>query len=131
VAQPQNKDGQDEQIVKDVNSILVNNQTTEHTLSVDPDNPHLVIKVNVRKLSFMDMQRALKSFVSISGTGEVEIDLAGYWRYMIDKCIVNTEPSMNTTQLTSLNQYAGEKLASVLPQPQDLLAGPLGVGNEE
>jgi hypothetical protein len=126
-----NESGQDEQVVADINTILVNNNTTEHTVHVDPQNKNSVIKVHIRELSFIDMQKAIKSFISISGTGEVEIDLAGYWRYMYERCVVNTEPSLNTSQLLGLNQYVGSQLASILPQPQELMQGPLVDGNEE
>tara|TARA_R100000152_G_C6780899_1_gene214319 strand:- start:4175 stop:4444 length:270 start_codon:yes stop_codon:yes gene_type:complete len=89
------------------------------------------MKVNVRDLSFIDMQKAIKSFVSIEMDGGIEIDLAGYWRYMMEKCIVSTEPSLSVVEMTGLNQFAGQQLTSVLPQPQDLLSGPLEDGSSE
>ena len=132
MVQPQNENnGQDEQLIEDISAILVTNQTNEHTIRVDPENENRVMKVLVRELSFMDMQKAIKTFVSISGTGEVEIDLGGYWRYMYEKCVVGTEPSLNTSQLLGLNQYVGSQVAAILPQPQELMAGPLVDGNEE
>jgi len=131
VAQPQNK-GQDKQkVIEDLTNVLVTNNTIEHTIRVDPNDETLVMKVNIRELSFMDMQKAIKEFVSISAAGELEIDLAGYWRYMYDRCIVSTEPSANTTQLLGLNHFVGSQLSGILPQPQDLLSGPLADGNSE
>jgi hypothetical protein len=130
VETPHNKSGQDEQIIQDVSTILANNTVNEHTLSVDPDNPNIVMKVRVRELSFMDMQKAIKSFIALSASGEVEIDLAGYWRYMYEHCVVSTDPALNTTQMVGLNQYVGNQLAAILPQPQDLMSGPLVDGNE-
>ena len=129
---PQNEEGgQDEQLVVDINTILVNNNTIQHTIRVDPQNENAVMKVHIRELSFMDMQKAIKSFIAVSASGEVEIDLGGYWRYMYEKCVVNTEPSLNTSQLLGLNQYVGSQLASILPQPQELMSGPLVDGNKE
>ena len=131
MATPQNEqDGEDEQIIADVDAILVNNNTKEYTIRVDPENEKLVMKAHIKELSFLDMQKSIKLFVSITSDGEVEIDLAGYWRYMYERCIVSTEPSMNTTQLLGLNKFAGGQLAAILPQPQELMAGPLETGSE-
>jgi len=131
VANPLNNSRQGEQIIADKSSLLVKSGVTEHIIRVDPSNESLVMKVNVRDLSFIDMQKAIKSFVSIEMDGGIEIDLAGYWRYMMEKCIVSTEPSLSVVEMTGLNQFAGQQLTSVLPQPQDLLSGPLEDGSSE
>ncbi len=131
MANPLNNSRQGEQIIADKSSLLVKSGVTEHIIRVDPSNESLVMKVNVRDLSFIDMQKAIKSFVSIEMDGGIEIDLAGYWRYMMEKCIVSTEPSLSVVEMTGLNQFAGQQLTSVLPQPQDLLSGPLEDGSSE
>ena len=119
------------QIVSDINKLLNNGKTNAHSVSIDPDDPNQVMMVETRDLSFLDMQSAIKSFIHISGSGEVEIDLAGYWKYMYDKCIVSTQPQLSKAQLLGLNSYVGSQLSAVLPQPTDLLSGPLGLGIEE
>tara|TARA_R110000744_G_scaffold178418_1_gene297340 strand:+ start:122 stop:520 length:399 start_codon:yes stop_codon:yes gene_type:complete len=124
-------DGQDEQVISDLSAILANDSVSEHTIRVDQENPNLVMKVQVKQLSFLDMQEAIKSFIGITASGEVEINLAGYWRYMYENCIISTTPATNTTQLIGLNQFVGSQLAAILPQPQDLIAGPLVDGNNE
>ena len=125
------KKNSEQEIVNDVSLLLNNGATTSHTLSVDPDKPNLVMEVEIRDLSFLDMQSAIKSFINISAAGEVEIDLSGYWRYMYEKCVVSTNPQLSKSQLLGLSQYVGTQLSAVLPQPTDLLSGPLGLGNEE
>ena len=120
-----------EVIVDDISKLLNNSTVKEHTISVDPNDSSLVMKVQIRELSFFDMQNAIKSFIALTSAGDVEIDLAGYWQYMYDKCIVSTEPSLSLTQLTGLNAYVGSQLTAVLPQPTELLAGHLGDGASE
>ena len=120
-----------EVVIDDISKLLNNSAVKEHTIRVDPNDSSLVMKVQVRELSFFDMQNAIKSFINLTSSGEVEIDLAGYWKYMYDKCIVSTEPSLSLTQLIGLNAYVGSQLTTVLPQPTELLAGPLGVGASE
>ena len=131
MANPLNENRQGEQIIADKSALLVKSGVTEHTIRVDPDNEALVMKVSVRDLSFIDMQKAIKSFVSIEMDGGVEIDLAGYWRYMMEKCVVSSEPSLSVVEMLGLSQFAGQQLTAVLPQPQDLLAGPLDDGSNE
>ncbi len=120
-----------ETIVEDASLLLASNDVVEHTISVNPDDETQVMKVRVRNLSFLDMQNAIKSFVNIDTGGGVEIDIAGYWRYMIEKCVVSTDPNLGRGQLLSLNQYVGGQLSALLPQPQDLMTGPLVDGNIE
>jgi hypothetical protein len=125
------KQNSEPQIVSDITGLLNNGKTNAHSILVDPDNPNLVMMVEVRDLTFLDMQNAIKSFINLTASGEVEIDLAGYWKYMYEKCIVSTTPPLTQTQLTGLNSYVGSQLSAVLPQPGELLSGPLGIGNEE
>lgn len=131
MSQKEEKNPKNEVVVDDISKLLNNDAVTEHTIRVDPNDASLVMKVQVRQLSFFDMQNAIKSFVNLSSAGEVEIDLAGYWRYMYEKCIVSTTPSLSLTQLTGLNAFVGSQLTTILPQPQELLAGPLGLGASE
>ena len=131
MANPLNESKQGEPRIADKSALLINSGVTEHTIRVDPNDENIIMKVNVCDLSFIDMQKAIKSFVSIEMDGGVEIDLAGYWRYMMEKCIVSTEPSLSLVEMLGLNQFAGQQLASVLPQPQDLMAGPLEDGSNE
>ena len=117
--------------MSDISSLLNNESTTTHSVLVDEQNPNLIMKVEVRELSFLDMQSAIKSFINLTSSGEVEIDLAGYWKYMYEKCIVSTEPNLSKAQLMGLNGYVGSQVSAILPQPTDLLTGPLGIGNDE
>jgi|TARA_R100000152_G_C6709399_1_gene137284 hypothetical protein len=94
-----------------------------HEIQVDPEN-NLVLRVWVKELTFLQMQAAIKSFVEISAEGGVNLDLAGYWRYMMDECIERTEPQMTKTQMLGLKASIAQQITALLPQPQDLM-GPL------
>jgi len=116
----------------DIGSLLVKTGSTPHEIEIDPeDQPGLMLKVWVKELSFMEMQEAVKQFVSMSTTGEVDIDMAKYWKYIFIKCIEKTEPEMSKTQMLALKTSAAVKIASLLPQPQDLVLDPLVDGMGE
>lgn len=112
-------------VVSDINSLMAARAPKEHVIHVDPENESSIIKVWVKDLTFLKMQEAVKSFVSISAGGGVDLDLAGYWKYMITECVERTEPQMSKGQLMGLNAHVGQQLTALLPQPQDLVAGPL------
>ncbi len=112
-------------VISDINRLMVAPAAVEHIIKVDPEDETAVMKIWVKDLTFLKMQEAIKSFVSITGTGHVDLDLAGYWKYMMRECIERTEPNLSMTQLMGLNTYIGQQITALLPQPQDLIAGPL------
>jgi hypothetical protein len=79
----------------------------------------------------MQLQEAIKTFVTISGTGSVDIDLANYWRYMFTNGIEKTEPRLTIPQMVALKPFVAQQIISLLPQPQDLMANPLAGGANE
>jgi hypothetical protein len=111
------------QLVNDISSLLVKSGAQMHEIQVDPEN-NLMLRVWVKELTFLQMQAAIKSFVEISAEGGVNLDLAGYWRYMMDECIERTEPQMTKTQMLGLKASIAQQITALLPQPQDLM-GPL------
>lgn len=119
---------ENKKIVENINSLLVNGTSQQYDVSVSEDS---ILKVWIKELSFLDSQGALKEVVNITPGGEVEIDLAGYWKYMFQECIEKTEPNLSTAQLYALKPGVAAKITSLLPQPQDLLVGPLEAGLEE
>ena len=111
--------------VSDIGRLMAAPASVEHVINVDPNDESAVMKVWVKDLTFLKMQEAIKSFVSITGTGSVDLDLAGYWKYMMKECVTRTEPNLSMTQLMGLNSHVGQQLTALLPQPQDLISGPL------
>lgn len=117
--------------IADPMSLLVNSQAVEHEIQADEKDPDVVVKVWVKELSFMQLQDAIKTFVNISTTGAVDIDLAAYWKYMFAEAIEKTEPRLSIPQMLSLRPYIANQIIALLPQPQDLMSGPLADGATE
>ena len=119
------------QLVESALSLLVNTSAKEHMVRVDPDLPNLGLKVWIRELSFMQMQNAIKTFLNITATGGIDIDLAAYWKHMFTECIEKTEPRLSPVQMMQLQPYVAQQITALLPQPQDLIATPLSDGENE
>ena len=117
--------------VADLNSLMVNSQSTVHQIRVDPENEDVVMRVWVKELSFIQLQDAIKSFVNITANGGVDIDLVAYWKFMFAEAIERTEPRLSIPQMLSLKPSVAQQLTALLPQPQDLMASPLAGGVTE
>jgi len=117
--------------IADLTSLLVNSQAVEHEIQADENDPDVVVKVWVKELSFMQLQEAIKTFVNISAGGSVDIDLAQYWKYMFAEAIDRTEPRLSIPQMLSLRPFIANQITALLPQPQDLMSGPLADGATE
>ena len=115
-------------VIENIDSLLVSTATIPHDIPVDPDNPDNIIRVWVKELSFLQIQEAIKEVVQLNADGEVNIDLAGYCKYMMKMCIDRTEPKMGTAQMYALKPEIAGRITTLLPQPQDLVVGPLGDG---
>lgn len=117
--------------IADPMSLLVSNQAVEHEIRVSEDDEDVVMRVWVKELSFMQLQEAIKTFVTITTNGSVDIDLANYWKYMLINGIEKTEPRLTIPQMTALKPFVAQQITSLLPQPQDLMANPLADGANE
>ena len=109
----------------------MNSQAVEHEIRADEEDPDVVVKVWVKELSFMQMQEAIKTFVAISADGSIDIDLAQYLSYMFAEAIEKTEPRLSIPQMLSLRPYIATQITALLPQPQDMMSGPLADGATE
>lgn len=117
--------------IAEASRLLVNSTATEHEIRADEQDDDLVVKVWVKELSFMQLQQAIKSFVTLSADGGVDIDLAAYWKYMFAEAIEKTEPRLTIPQMLSLRPFIANQIIALLPQPQDLMADPLADGATE
>ena len=106
----------------EVSHLLVNGASTCHTVCVDEKDENVVMNVWLKEPTFLQMQDAIKSFVNIYGSGSIELDLAGYWRFMFENCIDRTEPQLSRTQMVGLRPHVANQIVRLLPQPQELLA---------
>ena len=116
-------------LVSDVNALLVRNVSEPNDIPVG-DNEYL--RVWIKPITFLQKQRAVKEVVSLNGTtGEVGIDLEAYWKHMLTTCVERCEPEMSKAQMLSLRTDIIEKITALLPQPQELITGPLVDGENE
>jgi hypothetical protein len=111
--------------IADPMSLLVSSQSAEHEIQADENDPDVIVKVWVKELSFMQLQEAIKTFVTITTAGGVDINLAEYWKYMFAEAIEKTEPRLSIPQMLSLRPFIANQITALLPQPQDLMSGPL------
>ena len=122
----------DKIILENIESLLTDMGSIRHEVPVDPENPNIVMYVWVKEMSFMDTQKAVKEFVSIDpANGELNIDLASYWKYMFMSCIEKTEPEMSKAQMLAMKPYVAQQITQYLPQPQELVGAPLEDGLTE
>jgi len=116
-------------LVSDVNALLVRSVSEPNDIPVG-DNEYL--RVWIKPITFLQKQRAVKEVVSLNGTtGEVGIDLEAYWKHMLTTCVERCEPEMSKAQMLSLRTDIIEKITALLPQPQELITGPLVDGENE
>tara|TARA_B100000131_G_C17873247_1_gene515128 strand:- start:343 stop:711 length:369 start_codon:yes stop_codon:yes gene_type:complete len=110
-------------IVENIDSLMVNGAAEEHYISVDEDSG---MKVWVKELTFLEAQGAVKEFMDINPqTGDMSMDLGAYWKYMLMHSIDRTEPKMSKAQILSLKPSILSQITGLLPQPQDVVGGPL------
>lgn len=115
--------------IAEIASLLATSQAVEHEIKINEEGE--VLRVWVKELSFIQMQDAIKSFVTIKSNGSVDIDLAAYWKYMFAEAIEKCEPRLTIPQLLSLRPAVANKVTALLPQPQDLMNDPLVDGASE
>ena len=63
-------------------------------------------------MSFLQIQKAIAEVVNLSQDGEVNLDLANYWKYMMNECIESTEPAMTKAQLYALKPEVAVKITA-------------------
>lgn len=103
------------------NPFVLSNNPTRHELQT----PVGTLVVYVKPLSWVAQQEAMSQFVSFKtgADGEVapNIDLGGYWKYVLMNCIVKTEPAMSKADLLNLTPEVGDVVRTVLPDLNDII----------
>ena len=81
---------------------------------------------DVKDGAVMASQNAMKEFIDLNPqTGEMNMDLGAYWKYMLMNAVEKTEPHMPKAQMLSLKPEILTQITQLLPQPQDVVGGPL------
>jgi hypothetical protein len=101
-----------------------------HELRVSPESDEY-LKVWIREPTWLEVEQAMTSLMNIDAkTQSFDIDLNGMYRYLVEKFVVRTEPSLSTLELIRLTPYIGSQLKEVLPNPMEAL-GEDSAKNEE
>ena len=111
--------------LESINGLLVEQGSTPHDVLVPLGGEERVLRVWVKELSFIEMQSAVKDLMNVDGTGNIEVDLGGYWRFVMLNCIDRTEPELSKTQLLALKPEIASRITKILPQPAELMGDPL------
>ena len=106
--------------IADKEILLTKRNEQKHVLSASRDNPDLKMEVWTRDVTFLDMQNAAQTMFKMDNDGTASLDLEGYWRYAFRHWVLRTNPSMTADELSDVNAYIGEQLASILPKPTEL-----------
>tara|TARA_R100001510_G_C7656902_1_gene217588 strand:+ start:8461 stop:8838 length:378 start_codon:yes stop_codon:yes gene_type:complete len=88
------------------------------------NTPDGMLIVYVKPLSWIEQQEAMSQFVDfkiVDGEASPSIDLGGYWRYVLTRCIEKTEPSLSKEDLLNLKPEVGDAIKDVLPSLTDIM----------
>tara|TARA_R110001592_G_scaffold145957_1_gene369798 strand:+ start:12741 stop:13109 length:369 start_codon:yes stop_codon:yes gene_type:complete len=107
--------------VKDKNVLFALTEEKCHELKVSPTSDEC-LKVWVREPTWLEVDKAMNSVMKIDAkTQGMEIDLNAMYRYMVDKFVVRTEPTLSALELIRLTPYIGNQLKAVLPNPLETM----------
>ena len=107
--------------VKDKNVLFALTEEKCHELKVSPTSDEC-LKVWVREPTWLEVDKAMNSVMKINTkTQGMEIDLNAMYRYMVDKFVVRTEPTLSALELIRLTPYIGNQLKAVLPNPLETM----------
>tara|TARA_R110002020_G_scaffold100813_3_gene237980 strand:- start:1333 stop:1707 length:375 start_codon:yes stop_codon:yes gene_type:complete len=116
--------------VKDKSVLFAHTEEKCHLLKVSPTSEEC-LKVWVREPTWLEVEKALTTLMKIDAKSQgLDIDLNGMYRYLVEKFVVRTEPSLTTIELIRLNPYIGNQLKEILPNPLDAFSED-GEKNEE
>ena len=111
--------------LESINGLLVEQGSTPQDVLIPVGDEERVLRVWVKELSFIEMQSAVKDLMNVDGEGKIEIDLGGYWRFVMMNCIDRTEPELSKTQLLALKPEVASRIIEILPGPEELMSSPL------
>ena len=103
------------------NPFVISNTPEQHDIETEDG----ILKVWIKPLSWIEQQEALTQFVEFSMDGDdvqPNLDFAGYWNYVLHRCVVKTEPKCSKADLNNLKPEVGKKLSAVLPDLTEMMA---------
>ena len=111
--------------LQSISGLLVEQGSTPHDVLIPVDGEEFTMVVWVKELSFIEMQSAVKDMMKVDNTGQLDIDLAAYWKFVMMNCIDRTEPEVTKTQLLAVKPEVASRIIEILPGPEELMSGPL------
>ena len=110
------------------------NDSNRFVMSRTPDRhevntPAGPLVLYVKPLSWIEQQEAISQFVEFKtedGEMKPSIDLGGYWKYVMTRCIERTEPSLTESELLNVTPEVGAAIQTVLPGLEDLITTFMG-----
>ena len=110
-----------ENTVKDKSVLFALQEEKCHELRVSPESDEY-LKVWIREPTWLEVEQAMTSLMNIDSKKQTfDIDLNKMYRYLVEKFVVRTEPTLSTLELIRLNPYIGSQLKEILPNPMDAL----------
>tara|TARA_R110002167_G_scaffold232437_1_gene437629 strand:- start:203 stop:562 length:360 start_codon:yes stop_codon:yes gene_type:complete len=107
--------------VKDKSVLFALIEEKCHEIKVSPTSNEC-LKVWVREPTWLEVDKAMNSIMKINTkTQEMEIDLNAMYRYMVDKFVVRTEPTLSALEIIRLTPYIGNQLKEILPNPLETM----------
>lgn len=107
-------------VIANKNLLMRKNDEQKHEVSVDPDDPDLIMEVWVRDVSFFDIQHAAQQMFDIKKDGQMSLNLEGFYKYAFTNWVVRTNPKLSKDELLNLKGYVGEQISALLPSPNEL-----------
>jgi len=107
----------EKKIVTDKNVLFALTEPTLHYIKVAPESEEY-LKVWVKEPTWLEVDKAVNSVMKIDAKRQdMELDLNGMFRFMVENFIVKTEPSLSAVDILRLTPYVGTQIKEILPNP--------------
>ena len=103
--------------ISDKSGLFIKQDSEPKYVRVSPESDEY-LKVWVKEPTWLQVEQAMAVVMKLNPkTQEMDIDLNAMYRFIVDNFIEKTEPSLSAVELLKLNQYVGNQLKEILPNP--------------
>ncbi len=107
----------EKKIISDKSVLFTAQEPTLHYIKVAPEIEEY-LKVWVKEPTWIEVDRAVNTLMKIDArTQNMDIDLNGMFKYMVENFIVKTEPKLSALDILKLTPYIGDQIKEILPNP--------------
>ncbi len=108
----------DKKVVTDKNVLFALTEPTLHYIKVAPEKEEY-LKVWVKEPTWLEVDKAVNSVMKIDAKRQdMELDLNGMFRFMVENFIVKTEPTLSSVDILRLTPYVGNQIKENFDQIQ-------------